>query len=207
MPANRPRGARRAAPARVLLAAPLALWGLLLLGLLPGATHALAQPQTGSARLADPPTGSPGPPPTDTPVADTPTTAPATPTKAPPPPTRVPQAPTPVTTRIDLSQPTIGTSSGGQASDFSPSNLTSNGLTIFTTLGCILGLVGLLAITITWITLVSDGWGPMLKAVALGNRRGKLRFERKKASASPGARTRAGQRDPVSVSPSRDRWR
>lgn len=60
-----------------------------------------------------------------------------------------------------------------------PVTLTSNGLAIFTTLGCILGVIGLLAFGIAWITLLSDGWGPMLRALIVGNRKGRLRFARK----------------------------
>lgn len=61
---------------------------------------------------------------------------------------------------------------------FSPADMSSNGLFVFTTLGCVMGLLGLLAVLVTWVTLVSDGWGPVLKALILGNRRGKRRFGR-----------------------------
>lgn len=91
--------------------------------------------------------------------------------------------------------------SGNQTAVPAPSDLASNGLTIFATLGCIIGLIGLLALTIAWITLMSDGWGPMLKAVALGNRRGRRRFKR--AGVDSGRRGREGVR---SVARSRGGW-
>lgn len=192
---------------RVLLVALALVWVGLLVALLPGAwptpvqAGALVQ-----AVFTDPPTA--------TTAADTPTTVPtSTATNAPPTATATrgstqssggaPQAPTPVTTRIDLSQPTLGTSASDTVSTFTPSNLASNGLAVFTTLGCIVGLIGLLAVAITWITLVSDGWGPMLKAVVRGNRRGKLRFTRKGADARGATR----ERTPVSAPRSRGGWR
>ena len=89
-------------------------------------------------------------------------------------------------------------------SGFSPSDLDSNGLTIFATLGCILGLIGLLALTIAWITLMSDGWGPMLKAVLLGNRRGKRRFNRQARAKGASGPKRGGSR---SVANPRGGWR
>lgn len=192
------------------------VWASVLFALLLGTTPALAQHRTprltvavpGSSTATNTPTIAS---PTATPKKDAPT---ATATSAPPTATatsasgnRSPgaavQAPTPVTTRIDLSQPTLGTSSGDPTATFTPSNLASNGLAIFTTLGCIVGVIGLLAVGITWLTLVSDGWGPMLKAVVRGNRRGKLRFKRKGVDSRGAARSR----QPVSAPKSRSGWR
>ncbi len=89
----------------------------------------------------------------------------------------------------------MGTSSGSQAGASTLGDLTSNGLLIFTTIGCIFGVIGLLAVIIASITLVSDGWGPMLKAMIRGNRRGRLRFKRRGGAASGDAR-RAPRSDP-----------
>jgi hypothetical protein len=81
---------------------------------------------------------------------------------------------------VNLGQPGVGSSdSGGGIASFSPTQLTSSGLVIFTTLGCLLGVGGLAALAIGGISLVSDGWGPLLVVLLLGNRRGKRRFARK----------------------------
>jgi hypothetical protein len=86
----------------------------------------------------------------------------------------------PQPTRVNLGQPAVGSSdSGGGISGFSPTQLTSNGLIIFTTLGCLLGVGGIAALAIGGISLVSDGWGPLLVVLLLGNRRGRRRFARK----------------------------
>jgi hypothetical protein len=86
-------------------------------------------------------------------------------------------APTVAPTVGATAQPTADTASTSAGP--TPITLTSNGLAIFTSLGCLLGVIGLLALVIAWITLVSDGWGPMLKALIVGNRRGRLRFARR----------------------------
>jgi hypothetical protein len=86
----------------------------------------------------------------------------------------------PQPTRVNLGQPAVGSSdSGGGISGFSPTQLTSNGLIIFTTLGCLLGVGGIAALAIGSISLVSDGWGPLLVVLLLGNRRGRRRFARR----------------------------
>jgi hypothetical protein len=86
----------------------------------------------------------------------------------------------PQPTRVNLSQPTVGSSdSGAGISDFSPSKLASNGLFFLTTLGCVFGIAGIAALAIGGVSLVSDGWGPLLVVLLLGNRRGRRRFPRK----------------------------
>ncbi|HEY7984624.1 MAG TPA: hypothetical protein VID73_10680 [Ktedonobacterales bacterium] len=86
----------------------------------------------------------------------------------------------PQPTRVNLGQPGVGSSdNGGGIAGFSPTQLTSNGLVIFTTLGCLLGVGGIAALAIGGISLVSDGWGPLLLVLLLGNRRGRRRFARK----------------------------
>jgi hypothetical protein len=60
----------------------------------------------------------------------------------------------------------------------------SSVLVIFTTAGCIVGVLGLLAVVVAWIALVSDGWGPLLTVLVLGNRRGKRRFRRRERQRS-----------------------
>lgn len=112
-------------------------------------------------------------------------------------------APTVAPTVSATAQPTADTA--GTSGAPTPITLTSNALAIFTTLGCLLGVIGLLALVIAWITLVSDGWGPMLKALIVGNRRGRLRFARRPTNsrarltgppgrATPAPRERGGWR-------------
>jgi hypothetical protein len=84
--------------------------------------------------------------------------------------------PGPQPTRVILSQPTIGVSASGGVADFSPSGMNSYVLLMLTTLGCVFGIGGLIAAVVTWYMLVNQGWGPMIKAVLLGNRRGQRRF-------------------------------
>ena len=86
----------------------------------------------------------------------------------------------PQPTRVNLSQPTVGSSdSGAGIADFSPSKLASNGLFFLTTLGCVFGIAGIAALAIGGVSLVSDGWGPLLVVLLLGNRRGRRQFPRK----------------------------
>ncbi|HEX9058409.1 MAG TPA: hypothetical protein VF818_12850 [Ktedonobacterales bacterium] len=84
--------------------------------------------------------------------------------------------PGPQPTRVILSQPTIGVSASGGVADFSPSGMNSYVLLMLSTLGCVFGIGGLIAAVVTWYMLVNQGWGPMIKAVLLGNRRGQRRF-------------------------------
>ncbi len=64
-------------------------------------------------------------------------------------------------------------------------------LLLSTVLGCVLGVVGLIALAFTGLTLSSDGWGPLIKAVLLGNRRGRRRFDPR-----PPRNTRPGRQAP-----------
>jgi hypothetical protein len=191
--------ARPAVRARLLGIVAAALWCLAAILLLP-------QVPLGSARaavlLGATPTNTPIPTPTDTPIsaasptagATATTTPQGTATKSATTPTVAPTATTdssggdsggggpvgPQPTRVNLGQPGVGSSdSGGGIAGFSPTQLTSNGLIIFTTLGCLLGVGGIAALAIGGISLVSDGWGPLLVVLLLGNRRGKRHFARK----------------------------
>lgn len=132
--------------------------------------------------------------PTDTPVPDTPTVVPtataalatATPTiaqsatdtpvaantpsgngggTADPGPTN------PQSTEVVLSQPTVSNGSSNPLQGLSPSNFGTNGLLVATTLGCIIGLLGIVIGGIALYKLVQSGYGPFLRALALGNRR------------------------------------
>ena len=195
MPGKGAPVARSAARRRLLRAGLVALaagWLLLVLALTIGSGQALAQPIVMGNLPASPPTNTPPTGPTATPT-NTPTSMPATAT----PTTQatatpVPAAPTPTDTpaaqptRAVFSEPTLGTTSGSGPAGFSPENLASYGLVISTVLGCVLGVVGLIALAFTGLTLSSDGWGPLIKAVLLGNRRGRRRFNSRPRNTRPG---------------------
>lgn len=111
----------------------------------------------------------------------------------------------PQPTRQNLAQPTIGATQGGATGSFSPSDLTSPWLLVFSTLGCVLGLAGLGTALVTWYLLVSEGWGPLLKAVLLGNRKGTRTFSRRPPGPAQGARQPA--RMPAAAARPRSNWR
>jgi hypothetical protein len=143
-------------------------------------------------RAAPQATGTP-PVPTNTPV-NTPTVAP---TATPEPPTATPTiaqsatntpvvantpsgsgggaagpGPTsPQSTKVVLSQPTVSNGSSDPLQGLSPSNFGTNGMLIATTLGCIVGLLGIVIGGIALYVLVQSGYGPFLRALVLGNRR------------------------------------
>jgi hypothetical protein len=194
--------ARPAVRSRALGVVAAAAWCLAAVLLLPqvpfGATHAAAYalPATSGLTPTIPlpsvtPSVSMQSPTVD---ATTTTTPQATATKGAETPTAAPTATTassggsdnsggpvgPQPTRVNLGQPAVGSSdNGGGISGFSPAQLTSNGLVVFSTLGCLLGVGGIAALAIGGISLVSDGWGPLLVVLLLGNRRGRRRFARK----------------------------
>ena len=195
MPGKGAPVARSAARRRLLRAGLVALaagWLFLVLALTAGAGRAQAQPFVlGNLSIPVSTTGTPIPTgpaatPTNTPAlaTATPTTqATATPVPAAPTPTDTPAA---QPTRAVFSEPTLGTTSGSGPAGFSPENLASYGLVISTVLGCVLGVIGLIALAFTGLTLSSDGWGPLIKAVLLGNRRGRRRFNSRPRNTRPG---------------------
>lgn len=112
----------------------------------------------------------------------------------------------PQPTKVVFTQPTVGASDGGSGlAGFSSSDLGSNGLFIFTALGCVMGLLGLVAVLVTWTMLASDGWGPVVKVLLLGNRHGTRRV----GPALPAARggERAGKNAPAAMTRGRGGWR
>ncbi len=195
------RSAARRRMLRVGLIALAAGWLFLALALTISPGHVLARPLVpGNLPLPAAPTNTPmgSPTATNPPATATPTTqATDTPVPATPTPTDTPAA---QPTRAVFSEPTLGTTSGSGPAGFSPENLASYGLVISTVLGCVLGVVGLIALAFTGLTLSSDGWGPLIKAVLLGNRRGRRRFDRR-----PPRNTRPG-RQASSMHPYDD-WR
>ena len=96
---------------------------------------------------------------------------------------------------------------GNPGGSFTPSDLTSPWMLVVSVLGCIFGLIGLGTVLVTWYLLVSDGWGPLVKAVLLGNRKGKRRFKHKEPGHSAGARQPASASMPASAMRQRESWR
>ena len=218
--------ARRAGSRQVrrrLIAGLALLWCLALVGLLragpigPAWAAGAAWGQSGRAAI---PSGSPTATPTATPStpAPSPTTAQPTATSAPTSaPTAAPQptatqpavsgaggaAPQP--TRQNLAQPTIGASQQGPVGSYTPSNLASPWLLVLSALGCVFGLLGLGTLMVTWYLLASDGWTPVVKAVLLGNRKGKRRFPQR--SSGPSGRARRPVAAPISAQRARGGWR
>jgi hypothetical protein len=171
MPAENGSPVRRLT--RGLLIAAVLAWCVCVGWLLATTPYAQARPASlpvwRSGVAADPAT------PANTPAA----TATTAPTSTPVP---IPQAPSgpvgPEPTRVSLGVPAVATAANGPTTGFAPAGLTSNGLLIATTLGCIVGILGLMAVLVTWFVLSSNGWGPLLKSVLLGNRKGRRRFHR-----------------------------
>jgi hypothetical protein len=181
---------------------------ILALATRPGPAHAGALVPGNLPNAAEDVCSTPTPPAACTPTSATPTYTPTTPTTQVTPTTQststaqatdtsVAATPFPTDTpasqptRAVFSQPTLGTTSGSGPSSFSPENVASYGLVIFTSLGCVLGVIGLSTLAFAGFTLSSDGWGPVIKAVLLGNRRGRRRFDRRPSGARPGVRASA----------------
>ena len=74
-------------------------------------------------------------------------------------------------TQIDLSQPTVGASSAPAAVPVTTS-LGSNGLTIAVILSCLTGVFGLILGSVALSALLRGGYGPFLRALLPGGRRG-----------------------------------
>jgi hypothetical protein len=79
----------------------------------------------------------------------------------------------PQSTEVVLSQPTVSNGSSNPLQGLSPASFGTNGLLVATTLGCIVGLLGIAIGGIALYKLVQSGYGPFLRALVLGNRRNK----------------------------------
>jgi hypothetical protein len=86
----------------------------------------------------------------------------------------------PQSTEVVLSQPTVSNGSSNPLQGLSPSNFGTNGLLVATTLGCIVGLLGIAIGGIALYKLVQSGYGPFLRALVLGNRRNKTNRSRRR---------------------------
>ena len=73
----------------------------------------------------------------------------------------------PQQTEVALSQPTVNSSSS-PLGGLSTSSFGANGLLIATTLGCVVALLGIAVGAIAFYALVQNGYGPFLRALALG---------------------------------------
>jgi hypothetical protein len=95
----------------------------------------------------------------------------------------------PQSTEVVLSQPTVSSGSSNPLQGLSPSNFGTNGLLVATTLGCIVGLLGIAVGGIALYKLVQSGYGPFLRALALGNRRNKTDRSRRRRNLSVSGRS------------------
>jgi len=73
----------------------------------------------------------------------------------------------PQQTEVALSQPTVEGSSS-PLGGLSTSSFGANGLLIATTLGCVVAVLGIAVGAIAFYALVQNGYGPFLRALALG---------------------------------------
>jgi hypothetical protein len=71
----------------------------------------------------------------------------------------------------------------------SPANFGTNGLLVATTLGCIIGLLGIVVGGTALYKLVQSGYGPFLIALALGNRRSLAGRSRRRRSQAVSGRS------------------
>jgi hypothetical protein len=95
----------------------------------------------------------------------------------------------PQSTKVVLSQPTVSNGSSDPLQGLSPSNFGTNGLLVATTLGCIVGLLGIVIGGIAFYKLVQSGYGPFLRALALGNRRNQSHRSRRRRNRSVSGRS------------------
>jgi hypothetical protein len=86
----------------------------------------------------------------------------------------------PQSTEVVLSQPTVSNGSSNPLQGLSPSDFGTNGLLVATTLGCIVGLLGIAIGGIALYKLVQSGYGPFLRALVLGNRRNRTDRSRRR---------------------------
>ena len=75
----------------------------------------------------------------------------------------------PDATKVALAQPTIGIDNSG-GGGITPSSLGSQGMLIATGLSCITALLGIIIAVVALLTLLQGGYGPFLRALALGKR-------------------------------------
>jgi hypothetical protein len=95
----------------------------------------------------------------------------------------------PQSTEVVLSQPTVSNGSSDPLQGLSPSDFGTNGLLVATTLGCIVGLLGIAIGGIAFYKLVQSGYGPFLRALALGNRRNQTSRSRRRRNLTVSGRS------------------
>ncbi len=79
----------------------------------------------------------------------------------------------PQPTKVVLSQPTVGTGGGGPLGAFNVASNGANGVWIASLLGCFTAVLGILVAAVALSVLVRGGYGPFLRALALGPRAAK----------------------------------
>lgn len=79
----------------------------------------------------------------------------------------------PQPTKVVLSQPTIGASDNGPLGGINGTNNGANGVWIASLFGCFTAILGILVAAIALSVLVRGGYGPFLRALALGRRANK----------------------------------
>jgi len=91
----------------------------------------------------------------------------------------------PNVTRVVYSQATVGASDNGPLQGLTPSALGDNGLLLASTLGCVVGLLGIIIGAIALMVLVRGGYGPFLKALLRGKRAGRKRGKQNETGVAP----------------------
>lgn len=76
----------------------------------------------------------------------------------------------PQPTKVVLSQPTIGASDGGPLGGINATSNGANGVLIASLFGCVTMILGILVAAVALSVLVRGGYGPFLRALALGKR-------------------------------------
>jgi hypothetical protein len=97
----------------------------------------------------------------------------------------------PQPTKVVLSQPTIGASDSGPLGGLGAATNGANGVWIASLFGCITAILGILVAAIALSVLVRGGYGPFLRALALGSRA----KQRMKGSSGKGVSTQTGMQN------------
>lgn len=75
-------------------------------------------------------------------------------------------------TKVVFTQPTSGSHDNGPLQGLTPGAFTSNGLLLATSMSCIVTVLGVIVAVVAMSSLLRGGYGPFLRALALGKRAG-----------------------------------